>query len=807
MDQSTTRNRKDPRTEHSRQGLTPAKPSHSLDDLGRSTGLVQSFSNGSGSWQDGGVPNAYNVEYRRRVDGQVDSITRGEGTTFAADRFFSELGYRGDGLLEEITHSAGTDGSGPDVALHRLGRALDGRIQTGSTILRDTEAVPVGTAGATYGFDPSTGNVTSITLTSGTNIDLLPGFQPLDASGQNVVDGGERLAHNRLSQVVEPGTSQSASLDYDVEGRVQETTRFVPQPGQTALSDEFAHRFQHDASGRTLVETYLSGLSATSLSIDSQSEFAYDAAGRLIAVRYDADGTGGTAPVTTGYFNGGGNVPELVWTLGSDFTPAVRFHVGMDSSGRTLAIVGDTGDSSGPVWTLNDTGGSIRSYATTSGGTLNAVEHVNFDGRGLQLPGVSDVPSQLAFPDDLPVVFSGYHALPGEITYRTDQGLYDPSLGIAVVPSADETLIDQYTVSTNYPMTQAPEVDMGPASGSLLTRGLGAVRAGFGAVGAFVGSGLSLTGFGAIVGVPLAAWSLDQYYTGIVEAGSGISQQSVGAGLIQRGLGDGTAGQVASFAYDVLPGFVTLNPAGAIRVGLAAVPRGAVAFSTLRGAYRVASFPTRTAAAVATGTLAATTRSIQVSGQLAGRTAAAAGSTGRAIVGGARNLNQAARAALSRLTVAPGGVGNLSWRQFRSINAGRFSRTDLSSAWLQYKNGVRGNYLTREPSRIERFFFDNRNFDAVRKSRGGAQGLTFEHAFIMQRSFDNSVPSVLRGLGNSGWNSGLLIGRSLNSSLGNNFAKRLGFRAYVVGSSAGAGYSGYWIGDEYVAPTIFGGDN
>ncbi|QDV74516.1 choice-of-anchor Q domain-containing protein [Botrimarina mediterranea] len=159
------------------------------------------------------------------------------------------------------------------------------------------------------------------------------------------------------------------------------------------------------------------------------------------------------------------------------------------------------------------------------------------------------------------------------------------------------------------------------------------------------------------------------------------------------------------------------------------------------------------------------------------------------------------------LLPGPRAANELSWQQFRKVNAGRFSRSDLSEAWVQYKGGVSGNYLTREPSALERFFFDNRNFDAVRASRGGASGQTFEHLFIMQRSFDNSVPSAMRGFGNSGWNSGLLISRSFNSSLGQSFAKRLAFRTFVVGSSATAGYTGHWVGGEYVAPMLFGDEH
>ena len=172
-----------------------------------------------------------------------------------------------------------------------------------------------------------------------------------------------------------------------------------------------------------------------------------------------------------------------------------------------------------------------------------------------------------------------------------------------------------------------------------------------------------------------------------------------------------------------------------------------------------------------------------------------------------RGVGSLWRRARARFRLAPGsGASRLTWRQFRTINAGRFTSAERSAAWIQYKNGIKGNYLTREPSRLERFFFDNRNFDAVRKSRGGAQGHTFEHAFIMQRSFDNSTPSILRGLGNSGWNSGLLIGRSFNSRLGQSLTKRVAFRTFLVGSSFAAGYAGYWAGSEYVAPMVFGDD-
>lgn len=74
----------------------------------------------------------------------------------------------------------------------------------------------------------------------------------------------------------------------------------------------------------------------------------------------------------------------------------------------------------------------------------------------------------------------------------------------------------------------------------------------------------------------------------------------------------------------------------------------------------------------------------------------------------------------------------------------------------------------------------------------------------MQKSFDNTVPSLMRGFGNSGWNSGLLINRSLNSSLGNNATKRWLFRGGVVGGAGAAGYGGYWLGDNYLNPYIYG---
>lgn len=140
----------------------------------------------------------------------------------------------------------------------------------------------------------------------------------------------------------------------------------------------------------------------------------------------------------------------------------------------------------------------------------------------------------------------------------------------------------------------------------------------------------------------------------------------------------------------------------------------------------------------------------------------------------------------------------LTYKAFRTINAGRFTREDLSAAWRLYSAGKPGNYLTRTPTSFERFFFDNRNFAAVRKSRGGSFGETYEHLFIMQKTFDNTVPSVRRGLGNSGWNSGLLMNRELNSSLGQdaNILSRRLYQGRVILGSGASFYAGYWFGSN-----------
>lgn len=104
--------------------------------------------------------------------------------------------------------------------------------------------------------------------------------------------------------------------------------------------------------------------------------------------------------------------------------------------------------------------------------------------------------------------------------------------------------------------------------------------------------------------------------------------------------------------------------------------------------------------------------------------------------------------------------------------------------------------------------FDNRSWSGVRAARNrgliSAKGRdwTWEHYFLRQRYFDNSVSSWARGFGNSYLNTALRIPRSLNSSLGNNVWKRWLFRAGVPTGLAAGGGAGYMMGSEIYSEFI-----
>ena len=99
-------------------------------------------------------------------------------------------------------------------------------------------------------------------------------------------------------------------------------------------------------------------------------------------------------------------------------------------------------------------------------------------------------------------------------------------------------------------------------------------------------------------------------------------------------------------------------------------------------------------------------------------------------------------------------------------------------------------------------FFDNRPWGTVRAERNlgllntADRHWTWEHFSLRQEYFVNSQSSWLRGFGNSYLNTGLRIGRSLNSSLGNNALKRNVFRLFVITWVPTSGAAGYLAGDE-----------
>jgi len=81
----------------------------------------------------------------------------------------------------------------------------------------------------------------------------------------------------------------------------------------------------------------------------------------------------------------------------------------------------------------------------------------------------------------------------------------------------------------------------------------GSLRVSSGVVFLTISIPMSATGAGAIIGVPLTLWSADQIGTGLSEVLINKSFTSRGGKIIQHVAGDGTVGQVLTFAYDVGP--------------------------------------------------------------------------------------------------------------------------------------------------------------------------------------------------------------------------------------------------------------
>jgi hypothetical protein len=104
-------------------------------------------------------------------------------------------------------------------------------------------------------------------------------------------------------------------------------------------------------------------------------------------------------------------------------------------------------------------------------------------------------------------------------------------------------------------------------------------------------------------------------------------------------------------------------------------------------------------------------------------------------------------------------------------------------------------------------FFDNRAWSVVRRDRNAglisAKGKpwTWEHYFLRQQYYDNSVSSWARGFGNSYLNTALRIPGSLNSSLNSGW-KRWAFRTGVPTGLAAGGGAGYMAGSEIYAEFI-----
>ena len=81
----------------------------------------------------------------------------------------------------------------------------------------------------------------------------------------------------------------------------------------------------------------------------------------------------------------------------------------------------------------------------------------------------------------------------------------------------------------------------------------GGMRTIGGVAGFAFGAGMSSTGIGASIGVPMA-WSFDPSQADELEAVSGQPRTSLGGQGIQSLAGNGTGGQILTGAYDTLPG-------------------------------------------------------------------------------------------------------------------------------------------------------------------------------------------------------------------------------------------------------------
>ena len=555
---------------------TLSTANYTLDALGRVIGVDQSFPAPADAWTVDRTQDTLSAATRYGVHGTVDRTERFSGNLGGTPAYQTDHVYRADGRIESVVHMRGN----LSVAEHRTSLTLDGRQQTARTRVYDNAGIQIATGAGTFNYDGD-GTGTGITPIEG-DLGLIPGFRPLDENGQVAAAQSTLGEANRLTDAVFGDEDFTSAIRYDLEGRqtFRQGSKIIPDDFNP--SKEFSReRLNHDASGRLVRHVQESGstddllepLPAADRTV--AVDYLYDAAGRVVLTRTTETDSGGSDSETKAFY-GSGPVPEVIFDVDGTDASVDAFIAQSPTDGSVLAISGQ-GDLNGdPLWTLSDTGGSVRTYARVSG-TQTHVRHVSFDGLGNVLPTVYQDIDGTALPTHLPTIFAGNFYQHDAGTYRTQTGFYDPQIGRLLEPTASTFGTDQYSIATDYPRDQVGAVDVTMDSGSWLTRGLGALRAGVGTVGVVSGAALTATGPGAIIGIPLYAWGSDQYYTGIVEGISGVSQQSVGSQLIKNYVGDGAMGTSLSIAYDVLPGFVAPNPGAAAR-GLARVlPSGSTA--------------------------------------------------------------------------------------------------------------------------------------------------------------------------------------------------------------------------------------
>ena len=626
---------------------TVVDSSYEIDNRGRVDSVGQDFQTSS-QWKAGTLPEDLAINALYELDGQIDRLDRYVGSaTVAAGTLAiqSSYDYRQDGRLEEVSH-ARPGIAGTKLAEHGLSRLNDGRPLTATAEVFSRVGISLGEATGTYAYD-SRGNVNNLAVTnSSDNSDLLPGFKPVDETGEVTGVSAIVAGHRQLGDT-------DRYFRYDKEGR--QVLDFVD-----GITSNDITSLAYDIAGRLRQVTQTNDPAIGFDTVETTSH-AYDAAGRRVATRNDNEGT-----VTTEGFYGASSMPELIFgppVSGTSTTGRVKLHqTYVPGVSGTAAISGHDGTGQ-TVWTLADYGGSTRAYASANpDGSISAILHQNFDGQGLPIS-VIDNSSGKFSTDTLPISFAGnhldaaseYYAVGGANWYAADTGRR--------LASSAGGGNDNYTLSTDYGNARVGEVDQPtygevfwPRYRELLSdpsqldngyRQVFYVNAAVTGVAAVAAGGIILAGGGAIT-VGLGGF-------GTAAAGAGTSA-TVSSAAVGGAIGTGISVGYAAYNGDSLSSAAVIGAGSGIVGGAAS---GAIGLPGRLGASRLASaIAAGGAGGAAEGAFRATIDGQSVGGIARAAVtdgllgAATAGLIDRTIVGIGR-ANQAVRNSISKIDVAP----------------------------------------------------------------------------------------------------------------------------------------------------------